>query len=621
RIVKATGGDSSAAVMQALEAITKDGKGSGLKSVNDVIAALQENAANTAAAAGAASAVGTGDSKSAVTLSDADRRAIRGALNDPKKGMKLGQISDEQIDRIVKATGGDSSAAVMQALEAITKDGKGSGLKSVNDVIAALQENAANTAAAAGAASAVGTGDSKSAVTLSDADRRAIRGALNDPKKGMKLGQISDEQIDRIVKATGGDSSAAVMQALEAITKDGKGSGLKSVNDVIAALQENAANTAAAAGAASAVGTGDSKSAVTLSDADRRAIRGALNDPKKGMKLGQISDEQIDRIVKATGGDSSAAVMQALEAITKDGKGSGLKSVNDVIAALQENAANTAAAAGAASAVGTGDSKSAVTLSDADRRAIRGALNDPKKGMKLGQISDEQIDRIVKATGGDSSAAVMQALEAITKDRKGSGLKSVNDVIGALQENAANTAAAAGAASAVGTGDSKSAVTLSDADRRAIRGALNDPKKGMKLGQISEEQIDRIVKATGGDSSAAVMQALEAITKDGKGSGLKSVNDVIAALQENAANTAAAADSKSAVTLSDADRRAIRGALNDPKKGMKLGQISDEQIDRIVKATGGDSSAAVMQALEAITKDGKGSGLKSVNDVIAALQE
>src|SRR6185437_13197739 len=208
-------------------------------------------------------------------------------------------------------------------------------------------------------------------------------------------------QIDRIVKATGGDSSAAVMQALEAITKDGKGSGLKSVNDVIAALQENAANTAAAA---------DSKSAVTLSDADRRAIRGALNDPKKGMKLGQISDEQIDRIVKATGGDSSAAVMQALEAITKDGKGSGLKSVNDVIGALQENAANTAGAAGAASAVGTGDSKSAVTLSDADRRAIRGALNDPKKGMKLGQISDEQIDRIVKATGGDSSAAVMQAL-------------------------------------------------------------------------------------------------------------------------------------------------------------------------------------------------------------------
>src|SRR6185437_10693187 len=302
-----------------------------------------------------------------------------------------------QIDRIVKATGGDSSAAVMQALEAITKDGKGSGLKSVNDVIAALQENAANTAAAA---------DSKSAVTLSDADRRAIRGALNDPKKGMKLGQISDEQIDRIVKATGGDSSAAVMQALEAITKDGKGSGLKSVNDVIGALQENAAKTAAAA---------DSKSTVTLSDADRRAIRGALNDPKKGMKLGQISDEQIDRIVKATGGDSSAAVMQALEAITKDGKGSGLKSVNDVIAALQENAANTAAAAGAASAVGTGDSKSAVTLSDADRRAIRGALNDPKKGMKLGQISDEQIDRIVKATGGDSSAAVMQALEAITK--------------------------------------------------------------------------------------------------------------------------------------------------------------------------------------------------------------
>src|SRR6185312_6219768 len=329
----------------------------------------------------------------------------------------------------------------------------------------------------------------------------------------------------RIVKATGGDSSAAVMQALEAITKDGKGSGLKSVNDVIAALQENAANTAAAAGAASAVGTGDSKSAVTLSDADRRAIRGALNDPKKGMKLGQISDEQIDRIVKATGGDSSAAVMQALEAITKDGKGSGLKSVNDVIGALQENAANTAAAAGAASAVGTGDSKSAVTLSDADRRAIRGALNDPKKGMKLGQISDEQIDRIVKATGGDSSAAVMQALEAITKDGKGSGLKSVNDVIGALQENAANTAAAAGAASAVGTGDSKSAVTLSDADRRAIRGALNDPKKGMKLGQISDEQIDRIVKATGGDSSAAVMQALEAITKGGKGSGLKSVND------------------------------------------------------------------------------------------------
>src|SRR6185437_2206509 len=299
---------------------------------------------------------------------------------------------------------------------------------------------------------------------------------------------------------------------------------------------------------------------------------------------------QIDRIVKATGGDSSAAVMQALEAITKDGKGSGLKSVNDVIAALQENAANTAAAA---------DSKSTVTLSDADRRAIRGALNDPKKGMKLGQISDEQIDRIVKATGGDSSAAVMQALEAITKDGKGSGLKSVNDVIAALQENAANTAAAA---------DSKSAVTLSDADRRAIRGALNDPKKGMKLGQISDEQIDRIVKATGGDSSAAVMQALEAITKDGKGSGLKSVNDVIGALQENAAKTAAAADSKSTVTLSDADRRAIRGALNDPKKGMKLGQISDEQIDRIVKATGGDSSAAVMQALEAITKDGKGSG-------------
>src|SRR6185436_13932400 len=157
---------------------------------------------------------------------------------------------------------------------------------------------------------------------------------------------------------------------------------MKSVDDVIASLQQQ--NNA------------DSKAAV-LSENDRRAIQSALNDPKKGMNLGQLSDEQIDQIVKASGGSSAASVLSALEAITKDGNGSKLKSVDDVIAALQTAKTGTATSTATATATPT-------VLSATDRQAIRAALNDPKKGMNLGQVSDEQIDRIVKASGGTSAA-------------------------------------------------------------------------------------------------------------------------------------------------------------------------------------------------------------------------
>src|SRR5206468_12690236 len=123
-----------------------------------------------------------------------------------------------------------------------------------------------------------------------------------------------------------------------------------------------------------------------------------------------------------------------------------LKCVDDVIAVLQKNSSAATSASGGfisgtpASTTATPFPYTTLFRSN-DRRAIQAALNDPKKGLNLGQVSNEQMDRIVKALGGGSTAAILSELDAIAKD--GSGAK-MNSFIETLQQvtNAENAAKA-----------------------------------------------------------------------------------------------------------------------------------------------------------------------------------
>src|SRR5438270_1497089 len=81
---------------------------------------------------------------------------------------------------------------------------------------------------------------------------------------------------------------------------------------------------------------------------------------------------------------------------------SGSAEMSSVLLATGEATAATKAAAG-----------TTVPISDNDRREIRAALNDPKRGMRSGQHTDEQKAQIIAVARGLLAAKVLSALESI----------------------------------------------------------------------------------------------------------------------------------------------------------------------------------------------------------------
>ena len=245
--------------------------------------------------------------------------------------------------------GGGSVEATIAALDRL----QASGQRFANPeiliaAIAASTNAAANSAAAVAAVSAAVSAANPNATLTKESDRALVRSIVADPKRGLtSLGPLSDDQIDRMLKAGGGSVEATIAASDRLQASGQRFANLEALIAAIAASTNAAANSAAAVAAVSAA----NPNATLTKESDRALVRSIVADPKRGLtSLGPLSDDQIDRMLKA-GGGSVEATIAALDRLQASGQRfANPEALIAAIAASTNAAANSAAAVAAVSA-------------------------------------------------------------------------------------------------------------------------------------------------------------------------------------------------------------------------------------------------------------------------------